>query len=516
MNKRMNKKQREYSYIKTFMRFLLIFLLFLVDLAIILVGSYVLNQYTVYLYALVELLSIIVMIPLIASDRNAAYKLYWLGVALVLPIAGHAMYLFWGRSVINRKAHKEIQRAIDKANEEQIMNPHLIEKLASEDADKGKIARYLYNQNYPLYENTKITYFEVGERFFEDVEAKLKLAEKYIFISFFIIADGSIWERYTAILEEKLNQGVKIYIMFDDTGSFMQMSDTSIKELKAKGFKVLIFNPVEKSYHRLFFNYRNHQKILVVDGKYAYTGGINISDRYANIISPYGHWKDTGLRLEGDAIYGLQLIFIGMWNASGGHIHISEFPIEQCSLPDGTYCQPFADGPSNNPSNPAMDMFMHIISNARHHVNIMTPYLIIDDTMQDILCLTAKSGVKVRIITPGVPDKKIVRHLTVIHYGTLLRNGVEIYEYTPGFLHAKHCTNESSAIVGTINMDFRSFYTHFENGVWIPAGDVLKDIDDDFEQTIAVSKQITYEEWQKRPWAEKLLQTFLYFFKCHF
>ena len=516
MNKRMNKKQREYSYVKTFMRFLLIFLLFLVDLAIILVGSYVLNQYTVYLYALVELLSIIVMIPLIASDRNAAYKLYWLGVALVLPIAGHAMYLFWGRSVINRKAHKEIQRAIDKANEEQIMNPHLIEKLASEDADKGKIARYLYNQNYPLYENTKITYFEVGERFFEDVEAKLKLAEKYIFISFFIIADGSIWERYTAILEEKLNQGVKIYIMFDDTGSFMQMSDTSIKELKAKGFKVLIFNPVEKSYHRLFFNYRNHQKILVVDGKYAYTGGINISDRYANIISPYGHWKDTGLRLEGDAIYGLQLIFIGMWNASGGHIHISEFPIEQCSLPDGTYCQPFADGPSNNPSNPAMDMFMHIISNARHHVNIMTPYLIIDDTMQDILCLTAKSGVKVRIITPGVPDKKIVRHLTVIHYGTLLRNGVEIYEYTPGFLHAKHCTNESSAIVGTINMDFRSFFTNFENGVWIPAVDVLKDIDDDFEQTIAVSKQITYEEWQKRPCAEKLLQTFLYFFKCHF
>jgi len=146
----------------------------------------------------------------------------------------------------------------------------------------------------------------------------------------------------------------------------------------------------------------------------------------------------------------------------------------------------------------------------------MTPYLIIDDTMQDILCLTAKSGVKVRIITPGVPDKKIVRHLTVVHYGPLLRNGVEIYEYTPGFLHAKHCTNESSAIVGTINMDFRSFYTHFENGVWIPNGDVLKDIDDDFEKTIAVSKRITYEEWQNRPWTEKLLQAFLYFFKCHF
>ena len=427
MNRREKRKQREYSYVKTFMRFSLIFLLFLVDLAIILVGSYVLNQYTVYLYAFIELLSIIVMIPLISSDRNAAYKLYWLGVALVLPIAGHAMYLFWGRSVINRKAHREIQRAIDKANECQIMNPELITKLSDEDADKGKIAKYLYNQQYPLYENTAVTYFEVGERFFEDVEEKLKLAEKYIFISFFIIADGSIWERYTEILEEKLSQGVKIYIMFDDTGSFMQMSDTSIKELKKKGFHVLIFNPVEKSYHRLFFNYRNHQKILVVDGKYAYTGGINISDRYANIISPYGHWKDTGLRLEGDAIYGLQLIFIGMWNASGGDIHIDDFSIEKQTIPGGTYCQPFADGPSNNPSNPAMDMFLHIISNARDHVNIMTPYLIIDDTMQDILCLTAKSGVKVRIITPGVPDKKIVRHLTVVHYGPLLRNNVKYY-----------------------------------------------------------------------------------------
>lgn len=516
MNIRKKNGVKEYNYAKTFLRFLLIFLLFLTDLAIILVVSYFLNRYTVYLYAVFELLSIIVMIPLIASDRNAAYKLYWLGVALVLPVAGHVMYLFWGRSVINRKAHREIQRAIDKANEDQIMNKALIEKLSAEDADKGKIATYLFNQNYPLYENTAVTYFELGELFFEDVEAKLKTAQKYVFISFFIIADGSIWERYTQILEEKLAQGVKIYIMFDDTGSFMQMSDTSIKALKEKGFKVLIFNPVERSYHRLFFNYRNHQKILVIDGKYAYTGGINISDRYANIISPYGHWKDTGLRLEGDAIYGMQLIFIGMWNASGGHIHISNFPVPEHIIPDGTYCQPFADGPSNNPANPAMDMFMHIISNARKQVNIMTPYLILDDTMQDLLCLTAKSGVKVRIIVPGIPDKKIVHHLTVKHYGPLLRDGVEIYEYTPGFIHAKHCTNESSAIVGTINMDFRSFYTHFENGVWIPAGDVLTKIDEDFERTIQSCQKVTYEQWLKRPYREQFIQEVLYFFKCHF
>lgn len=516
MSKRLSKKDREYSHIKTFLRFFVIALLFLVDLALIFVASYFLNRFTVILYFLIEILSVVVMIPLISSDRNSAYKIYWLGVALVIPIAGHLMYLFWGRSAINHRAHMEIQHAIDKANNSRTLDKTPIHLLAEKGTDKEKIATYLYNQNYPLYMNTAITYFESGEKFFDDVEQKLREATKYVFISFFIIADGSIWERYTGILEEKIKQGVKVYVMFDDTGSFMQMSDTSIKALKKKGFDVLIFNPVEKSYHRLFFNYRNHQKILVVDGKHAYTGGINISDRYANLISPYGYWKDTGLRLDGDAVHAMQLIFIGMWNASGGDIHIDSFPVSRDPIEGGTFCQPFADGPSNNPNNPAMDMFLHVITSAKEHVNIMTPYLIIDDTMQDALCLTAKSGVRVRMITPAIPDKKSVRHLTVRHYGPLLKAGVEIYEFTPGFLHAKHCTNEFSAIVGTINMDFRSFYTHFENGVWLPDGPVLKDIDDDFEKTIQVSKRITYEDWKKRPFMEKIIQEFMYFFKCHF
>lgn len=516
MSKRKKKKDREYSYVKTFLRFCLIAFLVFLDIAVIILAAYLLNRYTVFLYVTFELLSIIVMIPLIAGERNAAYKLYWLGVSLVIPVAGHVMYLFWGRSVINRKAHNEIQKAIDNANKEHILDDTLVKKLTTENPDKGKIATYLYNHNYPLYDNTSVTYFKVGEHFFEDVEEKLKSAQNYIFISFFIIADGTIWERYTKILSDKIKQGVKVYIMFDDTGSFMQLSDTSVKELKAKGFHVLIFNPVERSYHRFFFNYRNHQKILVVDGKHAYTGGINISDRYANINSPYGHWKDTGLRLDGNAVHGMQAIFIGMWNAAGGDIHINDFPIPEQTIPNGTYCQPFADGPSNNPNNPAMDMFMHVITSAKKHVNIMTPYLIIDDTMRDVLMFTAKSDVKIRIITPGIPDKKAAHHMTLMHYGPLLQAGVEIYEYTPGFIHAKHCTNESSAIVGTINMDFRSFYTHFENGVWIPDGAVLKDLDDDFEKTIQMCKQVTYEEWSNRPLTEKVLQHFLYFFKCHF
>jgi len=280
--------------------------------------------------------------------------------------------------------------------------------------------------------------------------------------------------------------------------------------------EILSFNPVERNYMSLFLNFRNHQKIMVIDGRYAYTGGINISDRYANLVAPFGHWKDTGIRLEGDAVYGMQLIFIGMWNASGGKIRIEDYPVPALDLKEAGHCQPFADGPSNNPSNQAKDMFLQMITTARKNINIMTPYLILDDTIREMLCLAAKSGVEVRIVTPGVPDKKTVRLLTNRHYGPLLAAGVKIYEYTPGFVHAKLCANEFSAVIGTINMDYRSFYLHFENGVWIPDGKALADIEEDFNDTVLKSSEVTYEQWKKRPLSTKVIQEILCFFKCQF
>lgn len=509
------EKRRARSYTKSIIRYSVIAALLLIEFCLICLAAYFLNQMAVVVYVVFDLLSFLIAIPLVAQERNAAYKLYWMCVLLLLPIIGHIMYLFWGGMVINRRMHKKIQTSIDSVNRYQIQDHSLLEEIRNRDASSGLMATYLDNQGFPIYANTEIEYFDVGEKALEDMILHLSKAKSYIFMSFFIIADGEIWDRMSEILEEKKKQGLRICIMYDDAGSVLQLSDSTVLRLKSLGIEIRNFNPVERNYQRLFLNFRNHQKILVIDGEYAYTGGINISDRYANLVHPYGHWKDTGIRMHGDGAYSMQLLFMGMWNASGERLEPEDYPFTSVET-NGSYCQPFADGPSNNPKNPAMDMFIHQIMTARERVDIMTPYLIIDDVMQEVLILAARSGIRVRIITPGTPDKKTIQMMTQRHYGKLLSAGVEIYEYTPGFLHAKLCANEKSAVIGTINMDFRSFFLHYENGVWIPDGKALADISADFEATIGVSKEITYDAWRKRPFVIKVMQEVLYFLKCQF
>lgn len=501
------------SYIRSFLRYLAVLLLVLLQLALIAVTVILFNKYLAYLYVLIEIGSVLIMFPLISHDRNSYNKIYWLCVVLVLPVAGHIMYQLWGRERANYRKHRTIQQVIDSANQGQIMDEAALKDLESQNVDQAKIARYLMNAGFGLYGNNQFKYFPLGEDAFADMEQKIKEAEKYIFISFFTISEGQIWDSLKDDLIERCQKGVKIYIMYDDVGSVLQISDTTVEELKKAGMVVETFNPVEHSFYSYFFNYRNHQKMLIIDGKYGYTGGVNISDRYANINSPYGHWKDVAVRIEGDAVYSMQLIFMGMFNTFGTRIDIKDYPFVPSGL-EGNYCIPFADGPSNNPDNPASDVFVSMIASARKEVNITTPYLIIDDTMMDTLCITARSGVKVRIITPGIPDKKYVKLLTERHYGPLLEAGVEIYEYTPGFIHAKMCMNEHSAVVGTVNMDFRSFYMNYEDAVWIPACKTSEDIKEDFENTIQKCRQITYSEWKKRPWYKKLAQEILYIGKC--
>ncbi len=508
--------KRARSYTKTIIRYSIIASLLLIELILIFFAAYYLNRFAVVVYLVFDILSFLIAIPLVAQERNAAYKLYWMCVLLLFPVIGHFMYLLWGGMFINKRMHEKIQRSIDRANEYQVHRTDVLQELKKKNQDSGKMAEYLEKQGFPLYKNTQIQYFEIGEKYLEDMIEALKRAKSHIFMSFFIIADGEIWDRMSEILEEKKKAGVRICIMYDDAGSVLQLSDTTVLRLKGIGIEIRNFNPIERNYQRLFLNFRNHQKMLIVDGKYAYTGGINIGDKYANIVSPFGHWKDTGIRMMGDAVYSMQLLFIGMWNASGGKMEPKDYPYQECKVEEATFCQPFADGPSNNPMNPAMDMFIHIIMSAKERVDIMTPYLIIDDVMCEMLMLAAKTGISVRIITPGIPDKKTVRMMTQRHYGPLLAAGVRIYEYEPGFLHAKLCSNEFSAVIGTINMDFRSFFLHYENGVYLPEGKILKDISSDFETTLALCKEIEYDTWKKRSLLIKILQEVLYFIKCQF
>lgn len=503
-------------YGKSLVRYLVIIMLLLVQITCIFGLAYFLRHYAIYVYLAIEVLSLFILVPLLADERNAAYKLYWMSVILTFPIVGHIMFQLWGKDKVNKSEHARIQRTVNRANIQQNFRKELIVDMHRDDPEKWKISNYLYRQGYPLYDNTEMKYFPLGELAFEDMIAEMKRARRYIFMSFFTIADGQIFDAIRTVAQEKVKEGVEVRVLYDDAGSVFQIADATVDRLKAVGVRILRFNPVEKSYHRLFLNYRTHQKIVIIDGETGYTGGINASDRYANIQSPYGHWKDCAMKMHGEAVWSMLLTFLSMWAASE---NVEEDYLKYKSgrkFTRGGFCQPFADGPSNNPENEGLDMFRHMIQEADREVLITTPYLIIDDTMRDTLCLAAKSGVDIKIITPGIPDKKRAKLLTEWHYGPLLKAGVRIFEYEPGFMHAKIIMNEFSAVVGTINMDFRSFFLHYENAVWTPQKEVVEALRADFNETLKVCREMDYVDWLRRPLRIKFKQYVLQVFRCQF
>lgn len=502
------------KYLTTIVRTFITVLLILLQIGLIILMSRYLHDNAVFIYVVLDFLSFLCIVVLTADTRDSSYKIFWLGVVLIIPIAGCIMFLMWGRENAQQAYFKSVSIHLNE-----------IEKLQEADEDLQSIytdgygekeSRYLTGQGFPLYSNEEVKYYAIGEDAFAEIKEDLRQAKRYIFLSFFIIADGQLWDEIKQILIRKAIENIEIKIMYDDIGSIFQLSDLAFQELRSySNVEVRGYNPIEHGWYTQHFQYRNHQKIVVVDGMISYTGGVNISDSYVNIRSPHGHWKDIAIRLNGNGSYSFTLIFLSMWNASGSRSEYNKYKVYKKG--SGTIlCQPFADGPANNPSNPARDMYRLLITEARKEIFIMTPYLILDNGVRDSLCLSARSGVDVRIITPGIPDKKTAKLLTEWNYGPLLQAGVKIYEYTPGFIHAKLCLNESSALIGTINMDYRSFYLHYECGVWLQEPAVQEQMRQDFFDTLAVSSLVTYEMWQKRPIYKKTLQMFLQMFRSQF
>lgn len=503
------------KYHNTIIRAVTIAALLLVQIYFIVMLPKWLKMNSLAVYFLIEMASVILMFSLVADNANAAYRIFWLGVVLLFPISGHIMYEVWGKEGAKKKQHASIQRAIDYYSQKKEPDEMLQERVSHESVENGKISRYLCNNAYPAYENTEMTYYEVGEKAFRQLVEDIRGAEKFIFCSFFTIADGKVWDTICDLLVEKAYQGVEVKLMYDDAGSIFQLSDKAVKRLKSSDIELRKFNAIEKNMHRQYFQYRNHQKIAIIDGNISYTGGLNLSDRYANIDSPFGHWKDTAIRMNGEATWGMTLMFLGMWDKNMEIGDIEKYR-PAVSVRSSEICQPYADGPANNPDNPARDMFHLLANTARSQLCIMTPYLILDDETTECLCLAAKSGVDVRIMTPGIPDKKRTKLLTEWNYGALLKAGVHIYEYTPGFVHAKLCINDTSGFVGTVNMDFRSFYLHYECGVWFGESEIRKRVYQDFEETLKLCREITREEWETRPWHVRFRQMVLQSFKSQF
>jgi len=494
------------------LRIIVVGLISIAQLVLLAVLVILLRQNSIYLYFTLEVIGLIEVLFLANKNQSSAYTIAWVIVILILPVFGIVLYLMWGRTPTHSRKSKRTREIVSKGVKHLNRDKDVREDIEKQFPERKRIVRYLEEQGFPVYENTVCSYYPLGEFKFRQMIHDMKQAKRFIFIEYFIINDGILWSTIYEVLKEKVKEGVEVRVLYDDLGSIITVPNHFIKQLENDGIKVTAFNPVHKYVSRFYLNFRNHQKIVVIDGNIGYTGGANLADEYANLYEKHGHWKDTAIRLEGEAVWSLTVTFLQIWQSENLiEEDYSKYRPTTEIKGDGFY-QPFSDSPISN-KNVAEIMYRQIISSARKYVYITTPYLVIDDTMINELCLAALTGTDVRIITPKVYDKWYVYMVTCSNYKRLLEAGVRIFEYTPGYMHAKTIiSDDDNAIVGSINMDYRSFYLHFENGVWICGSSVIQDIKEDILKTMDQCEEIILEEWNKRPWYKKASELFFRIF----
>jgi len=491
-------------------RVLMVFLALFAQLLLLAYLVDLLSQNAVYLYFLLEIAGAMVVAFIVTKDRNSSYTIFWLIIMLALPVFGYILFLLWGTTGLTRRRSRKIRENIAHALTFLKQDPHIFSEFLCKHPSRQRLGTYLCNEGFPIYYNTQCTYFPLGELQFEKLIEDMEKAQKFIFLEYFIVADGQLWDRIHDLLRQKVQQGVEVRVLFDDLGSITKISDSLVRELRSEDIQAIRFNPVQMNIFRLLINYRNHQKIAVVDGNIGYTGGPNIADEYVNLTHELGHWKDTAIRLEGAAVWSLTVTFLQMWDSESNVKSDYQRYRPAINVGGTGYYQPFTDSPVNNPNNPAEETYSQIIAGAQQYVYITTPYLIIDNKMKDILCVAAKGGIDVRIVTPKIWDHWYVHMVTQSNYEDLLAAGVRIYEYTPGFLHSKIIlSDDDNAVIGSINMDYRSFFLHFENGVWICGAPVLQDMKTDMSNLFAISEEIKLEAWTIRPQYIKIVQVVL-------
>ena len=447
-------------------------------------------------------ISVLMVLFILKKDDSSAYKITWLAVLLFLPAVGGLVYGFFGnkrplkRIAAHAREHAIIAKQLDSDGELPFICREKCGRMFS-------LMHYIRKiSSYHAYQNTNVKYYTMGEHMFEDMLTELEKAKKFIFFEFFIVKKGEMWDRLLEVMERKAAEGVDVRLIVDDLGSQKLFSNIYTKQLRAKKIKVLRFNPM-LPFLMLFMNNRDHRKILVVDGDVAFTGGINIGDEYINKTSRFGIWKDTGLKLTGEAVYSFTLMFIEMWDTfcrveeriNAHELYKGAGNVQ--AETDGLVL-PYGDSPLDR-IQLGENIYIDILNQAEKYVYIFTPYLIISEKMVHALRMTADRGVDVRIVTPGIPDKKFVNRLTKSYYNYLLKAGVKIYEYTPGFMHAKSFVSDDRvAVVGTINLDFRSLYLHFECAVLLYESSVIDEIKADADDVLAQSQQIFYTKTKKR------------------
>lgn len=447
-----------------------------------------------WLSAVFSILNILIVLFIIGKPGNAAYKIAWIFLIMALPLFGGVFYIFFGNNRPSKAMQIHLNREHKKIAELINADQSLLDEIGKLNERALGTCRYLIRKSsYPIYKNTATTYYPLGETMFRDMLFELEKAKHFIFLEYFIIEEGVMWNSIIEILARKAAEGVDVRMIYDDIGSLLLLPSDFTRSMEKRGIKCMAFNKFSPILS-LVINNRDHRKILVIDGLTAFNGGINLADEYINEIEKHGHWKDTGIRLKGDAVWSFTLMFLEMWNAFSKDKDVFEdFKPPSHNVQGfeyGGYVQPFSDSPLDDEAI-GENIYIELLSQAKRYVYILTPYLIIDNEMKSALCIAAKRGVDVRIITPGIPDHKIVYRLTRSNYASLLKAGVRIYEYTPGFIHAKsYVCDDEFAVVGTINMDYRSLYLHFECGTFMYRTSSIMCLKKDSLETIVKSREV--------------------------
>ncbi len=507
-------QQKTERRISAGLRLALVALLLVVQIALVVGLSLLLQQRMALGYLLMEVIGLFVAVRVYTRPGSTSYKIGWILLVLAVPVAGLILYWLWnGESSAKRLTLQKRPKPPESAA--QITRCTAAQAAMEQQLPEwSRLASYMTRQGFPLYSGTDAVYLDTGETYLNDLLAHMEKAQRFIFLEYYIVARGQLFDRMLEIFRRKRAEGVEIRFLFDDFGSMMRFDNEELDALDEIGVEVMIFNPVHQYVNRLYFNYRDHRKIACIDGEIAYTGGANLADEYGNWMERFGYWKDCGVRLTGQGAWTLTREFIYLWERMGGTLdHPCDYYRPRFDAEGEGFVQPFVDGPDNNPVNNAEDAFLQLIGGARKTLTITTPYLAIDEPMMRALCLAADSGVRTRLLMPGIPDHKFAYLVAESYWGELMRHGVEIYTFTPGLLHGKTVLADGkAAFVGSVNMDYRSFQLHFECGVLLYGTPVSHSLSADMARIMAHGQRVTMERWKSRPRYRKALGTLLRLF----
>ncbi len=467
--------------------------------------QYVTNNYVHVFYGGALVVTIFGYMYLLNSSSNSSVKLTWMVLFTVLPIIGIFLY-FYTKLEFGYRLEKRRLIEIKKSSDHLIEQDPKVQKKIQPEKDLRGIATYIASTgSYPVYENAELRYLPSGAAKFAELIAALRNAEEFIFMEYFIVGEGLMWGTILDILVEKAKAGVEVRFLYDGFNEFSLLPRSYPKKLADLGIKCKVFAPITP-FVSTVYNFRDHRKICVVDGKVAFTGGVNLADEYINELERFGYWKDTAIKVEGQAVDSFTLMFLQMWAMDDATVEFGRWLNRpQKTIAEPGYVIPYGDDPLDD-DRVGEFVYFDILNKATEYVHMMSPYLILDGEMEAALRLAARRGVDVKLILPHIPDKKYAFALAKSHYKKLLQAGVKIYEFTPGFVHAKvFVSDDQKATVGTVNLDYRSFYHHFECGIYIEKHAVIADIEKDFQTTLAQSQEITMTDVENEKTITKIM-----------